>query len=77
MPVCIEIATACVQEDFMGSEQRTLPRPPPEMKQALPTAPDAVAAFNTSMAAYYQQVILPVSCIQVLPCHGSCVQATQ
>ena len=45
-----------MQEDFMGSEQRTLPRPPPEMKQALPTAPDAVAAFNASMAAFYQQV---------------------
>lgn len=45
-----------MQEDFMGAEQRTLPRPPPEMKQALPTAPDAVAAFNASMAAFYQQV---------------------
>lgn len=40
----------------MGSEQRTLPRPPPEMKQPLPTTPEAIAQFNTSMAAYYNQV---------------------
>lgn len=60
--ITLDCQTRCLQghvdmqEDYMGSDQRTLPRPPPEMKQALPTTPDAVAAFNASMAAYHQQV---------------------
>lgn len=51
------------QEDFLKGEegrpqgeQRPLPRPPAEMRQALPTDPQAVSAFNDSMAAYYHQV---------------------
>ncbi|KAL3144374.1 hypothetical protein ABBQ32_004127 [Trebouxia sp. C0010 RCD-2024] len=51
------------QEDFLkgeegrpAGEQKALPRPPPQMRQALPTDPPAVAEFNASMAAYYHQV---------------------
>lgn len=51
------------QEDYLKGEegrpqgeQRPLPRPPPEMRQALPTDPPAISAFNDSMAAYYHQV---------------------
>jgi hypothetical protein len=51
------------QEDYLKGEegrpqgeQRPLPRPPPEMRQALPTDPQAISAFNDSMAAYYHQV---------------------
>lgn len=53
-----------VQEDFLKGEevrppgeQKALPRPPPQMRQALPTDPQAVAEFNASMAAYYHQVL--------------------
>ena len=60
----------CAQEDFLKSEdgrpqgeQRPLPRPPPQMRQALPTDPQAVADFNDSMAAYYHQVSPIVCCL--------------
>ena len=60
---------SCVQEDFLKGEegrpqgeQRPLPRPPPQMRQALPTDPQAVADFNDSMAAYYHQVLLIMCC---------------
>ena len=55
-----------VQEDFLkgeegraAGEQRALPRPPPQMRQALPTDAQSVAEFNDSMAAYYHQVLPP------------------
>ena len=58
-----------MQEDFLKGEegrpegeQRPLPRPPPQMRQALPTDPQAVADFNDSMAAYYHQVLPANSC---------------
>ena len=63
-----------VQEDFLKGEegrapgeQKALPRPPPQMRQALPTDPQSVADFNDSMAAYYHQVLPTKPCPQVLP----------
>ena len=60
---CANASMVALQDDFLKgeegksqSEQRALPRPPPQMRQALPTAPQAVADFNDSMAAYYHQV---------------------
>ena len=64
-----------MQEDFLKGEegrppgeQRALPRPPPQMRQALPTHPQSVADFNDSMAAYYHQV-LPIKLRPLSPFH--------
>ena len=60
---------AALQDDFLKgeegkpqSEQRALPRPPPQMRQALPAEPQAIADFNDSMATYYHQVLWRLSC---------------
>ena len=67
------------QEDYLKGEegrpqgeQRPLPRPPPEMRQALPTDPQDISSFNDSMAAYYHQVACllakcPFACSLVTP----------
>lgn len=64
-----QLCNNSVQEDFLkgeegrpAGEQKALPRPPPQMRQALPTDPPAVAEFNASMAAYYHQVLPTNTC---------------